>query len=42
MPFGLPTGTIMAIDIFRVLTRPEASQLLADEMRATLGWHTAD
>jgi hypothetical protein len=29
----------MAIDIFRALTKLEASRLLADEMRATLGWH---
>jgi len=32
----------MAIDIFRALAKPETSQPLADEMRAALGWHTAD
>jgi len=40
--FSCPSGTIIAIYAFRVLTRPEASQLLANEMRAALGWHTAD
>ena len=42
VPCGLPIDTIKAIDIFCVLTKLEASQLLANEMRATLGWHMAD
>jgi hypothetical protein len=42
VPFGLPIDTIKAINIFCILTKLEASQLLANEMRAALGWHTAD
>ena len=40
--FGFPSDTIMAICTFWVLTRPVASQLLADEMRAAPGWQAAD
>ena len=42
VPFGFRISTIIVIDVFWVITKPKASQPLADEMRAALGWHTPD